>query len=227
MDLKQRKLNKSEWDSIEIPVSKSELDILNMIVQGYQDVNIKINNNNSIFSFLKIEFSEKMENYLFNKYFRERTDKIEEDIKKLNVQYKCMKIDNDVKINSADKVRLERFDEKTIVVNDIYENILLAHIQKLLINKKNNNIKLFHFHYFTIYKLIRNNISRLNRHIKDITDRILDIFEVDVKLSIIIENSVDFIEKNESMLKYNDLTLYEHQKDIFTACKSPNSKFAR
>ena len=224
MDLKQRKLNKSEWNSIEVSVSKAEVDVLNMIIQGYHDVNVKINNNNSIFSFLKIEFSEKMENYLFNKYFRERTDKIEEDIKKLNVQYKCMKIDNDVKINSADKVRLERFDEKTIVVNDIYENILLAHIQKLLINKKNNNIKLFHFHYFTIYKLIRNNISRLNRHIKDITDRILDIFEVDVKLSIIIENSVDFIEKNESMLKYNDLTLYEHQKDIFTACKSPNSK---
>jgi hypothetical protein len=224
MDLKQRKLNKSEWNSIEVSVSKAELDVLNMIIQGYQDVNVKINNNNSIFSFLKIEFSEKMENYLFNKYFRERTDKIEEDIKKLNVQYKCMKIDSDVKINSADKVRLERFDEKTIVVNDIYENIILAHIQKLLINKKNNNIKLFHFHYLTIYKLIRNNITRLNRHIKDITDRILTIFEDDVKLSIIIENSVDFIEKNESMLKYNDLTLYEHQKDIFTACKSPNSK---
>ena len=143
MDLKQRKLNKSEWNSIEVSVSKAEVDVLNMIIQGYHDVNVKINNNNSIFSFLKIEFSEKMENYLFNKYFRERTDKIEEDIKKLNVQYKYMKIDNDVKINSADKVRLERFDEKTIVVNDIYENILLAHIQKLLINKKNNNTQLF------------------------------------------------------------------------------------
>jgi len=224
MDLKQRKLNKSEWNSIEVSVSKSEVDVLNMIIQGYHDVNVKINNNNSIFSFLKIEFSEKMENYIFNKYFKERTDKIEEDIKKLNVEYKRMKIDSDIKINSADKVRLERFDEKTIIVNDIYENILLAHIQKLLINKKNNNTKQFHFHYLTIYKLIRNNITRLNRHIKDITDRILAIFEDDVKLSIIIENSVDFIEKNESILKYNDLTLYEHQKDIFTACKSPNSK---
>ena len=54
MDLKQRKLNKSEWESIEIPVSKSELDVLKMIVAGYHDVNIKINKNHSIFKFLKI-----------------------------------------------------------------------------------------------------------------------------------------------------------------------------
>ena len=57
MDLKQRKLNRSEWNSIEISVSKSEIDVLNMIIKGYHDVNIRINNNNSIFSYLKIEFS--------------------------------------------------------------------------------------------------------------------------------------------------------------------------
>ena len=57
MDLKQRKLNKSEWDSIEISVSKTEIDILNMIIKGYHDVNIKVNNNNSLFTFLKIEYS--------------------------------------------------------------------------------------------------------------------------------------------------------------------------
>ena len=56
MDLKQRKLNKSEWDSIEISVSKAEIDILNMIIKGYDDVNIRINNNNSLLTFLKIVF---------------------------------------------------------------------------------------------------------------------------------------------------------------------------
>jgi len=54
MDLNQRKLIKSEWDSIEIPFSKSEIDILNLIISGYHDVNIKINNNDSLFTFLKI-----------------------------------------------------------------------------------------------------------------------------------------------------------------------------
>ena len=59
MDLNQRKLNKSEWDSIEVPVSKSEIDILKLITDGFHNVNIRINNNKSLFSYLKIEFSEK------------------------------------------------------------------------------------------------------------------------------------------------------------------------
>ena len=42
MDLNQRKLNKTEWNSVEVPVSKSEIDILNMIIKGFQDVNIRI-----------------------------------------------------------------------------------------------------------------------------------------------------------------------------------------
>ena len=224
MDLKQRKLNRSEWDSIEIPVPKAEIDILNMIVQGYHDVNIRINNNNSIFSYLKIEFSEKMESYLFNKYFRERTGLIEKELKKINPEYKPMKIDSDIKLNSSDRIRLERFDEKTLFVNDIYENMLLTNIEKFLENKKSNAIKLFHYHYFTLYKLIRNNINKLNVHIKNLVDIVLSIFEEQINLSDIIENAVEFIEKNQNILKYGDLTLYEHQKDIFTSCKAPNSK---
>jgi hypothetical protein len=224
MDLKQRKLNRSEWDSIEIPVPKAEIDILNMIVQGYHDVNIRINNNNSIFSYLKIEFSEKMESYLFNKYFRERTASIEKELKKINPEYKPMKIDSDIKLNSSDRIRLDRFDEKTLFVNDIYENTLLTNIEKFLENKKSNAIKLFHYHYFTLYKLIRNNINKLNVHIKNLVDIVLSMFEEQINLSIIIENAVEFIEKNQNILKYGDLTLYEHQKDIFTACKAPNSK---
>ena len=48
MDLTQRKLNKSEWDSIEVPVSQSEQKILKLIIAGFGDVNIKINEQKSI-----------------------------------------------------------------------------------------------------------------------------------------------------------------------------------
>ena len=72
MDLNQRKLNKSEWNSIEIPVSTSEQDILKLITSGYHDINIKINKHESIFGFLKIEYSINMEDYLYNKYLSEK-----------------------------------------------------------------------------------------------------------------------------------------------------------
>ena len=72
MDLNQRKLSKSEWNSIEIPVSQDELAILNLIKQGFSDVNIRINKTSSLFSFLKIEYSQQMEDYLYNKHFSGR-----------------------------------------------------------------------------------------------------------------------------------------------------------
>lgn len=233
MDLKQRKLNKSEWDSIEISVSKAEIDVLNMIIMGYHDVNVRINKSNSIFTFLKIEFSEKMEDYVYNQYLRRRVESIEKILKELFGDYKSMKIDINIKPSSADKIRLERFDEETIKGNDIYENVLLIHVEKLFeakqsmklrIDKSNNSIKLFHYHYYTLYKLIRNNVLRLNRHVKNLVNVILDKFADEIQKSVIIENAVDFIEKNESLLKYGDLVLYEHQKEIFTAIKTPNPK---
>ena len=72
--------------------------------------------------------------------------------------------------------------------------------------------------------MIRNNITRLNRHIIEITNRVLNLFEGNINISVVIENAVEFIEKNDSLLKYNDLCLYEHQKEIFTAFKNETAK---
>ena len=100
MDLKQRKLNKSEWDSIEVPVSKSEIDILNLIVAGFHDVNIRVNNNKSLFAYLKIDHNDKIEEFVYNKYFRERVKAIEDEIVKIHPTYKKINVDGIVRLNS-------------------------------------------------------------------------------------------------------------------------------
>ena len=68
MDLQQRKLTKSEWDSIEKPIPEGEMEVLNLITKGYNDVNLRYNKNSTLLSFLKIEKSEHLEEYLFQKY---------------------------------------------------------------------------------------------------------------------------------------------------------------
>ena len=80
------------------------------------------------------------------------------------------------------------------------------------------------FHYFTIFKLIKNNITKINRHILSIINSVLDNFYNEINMTVIIENAVDFIEKNVSLLKYADMELYGHQKEIFTICKQPCPK---
>jgi hypothetical protein len=144
-----------------------------------------------------------------------------------------MKIEVNIKPNSSDRVRLERFDEDTIKNNDIYEFLLMTHIENLLTFKKlintkpldlQKNTKLFNYHYYTLYKLIRNNIIRLNRHVINLVNIVLDKFIDEIDKSVIIENAVEFIEKNDSLLKYSDLVLYKHQKDIFATIKTPTPK---
>ena len=72
MDLTQRKLSKAEWESIETPVSSEEKRILQMIQNGYHDVNIHTNDHLSLFSFVKIEQNDSTELLLFTKYFEEK-----------------------------------------------------------------------------------------------------------------------------------------------------------
>jgi len=240
MDLNQRKLNKSEWNSIEIPVSETEQNILQLIIKGNKDVNIKINHNSSLFSFLKIEYSEKMEDYLYIKYLYEKCNKIQEQIKTIHKDYVTIKVDPNVKINSADKIRLERNDESKLQNKELYEYVLLGHADKFLYykikllskekekekmdSKKKEKMKQSLYHYYTLFKLLKNNISYVNRHVLYICNKIISLFEDDIDISLIIEYADEFIEKNKSLLQYSDLSLYEHQKEIITISKNPDPK---
>ena len=220
MDLNQRKLIKSEWDSIEVPFSTNEIEILKLIIAGYNDVNIKINNNDSLFTFLKIEYNSKMEDYIYNKYLNEHVEKI---IETFNINLK-ININNDIQIKSADKIRLEKNTIENNKINTTYEYILLETINKILISKKNKDNKQFALSYFTLYKLLKNNIIKINRHIISLCQFIIKTFENELNIMNVIENAVDLVERNTNLLKYNDMTLYEHQKEIFTICKNPQPK---
>ena len=230
MDLNQRKLIKSEWDSIEVPFSKAEIDVLNLIISGFHDVNIKINYNESLFTFLKIEYNTKMEDFIYNKYLREDVEKAFELYKQIKNENKSdikglkINVSSDIQIKSADKIRLEKNNTENLKNNNIYEYVLLEQVNKILIANKNIGDKRFVLSYFTLYKLLKNNIIKINRHVVTLCEFVIKTFENDLNIMNVIENAVDLIEKNTSLLKYTDMTLYEHQKEIFTICKNPQPK---
>ena len=65
MDLIQRKLTKSEWEGIEVPVSDDEKEILKLIKSGYNNVNIRYNNNPSLIGYMKIDVSRLVHSQIF------------------------------------------------------------------------------------------------------------------------------------------------------------------
>ena len=68
MDLNQRKLNRDEWNGIEVPINEREKMILNLIIRGFHDVNIKQNNNLSVIDFLKITPCDSIIEYVYETY---------------------------------------------------------------------------------------------------------------------------------------------------------------
>ncbi len=221
MDLKQRKLTKSEWESIEVPVSSDEKEVLELIMKGFHDVNLKYNKHHSLLSYLKVEKSDEMEDYLYNTYFAKKVDEI---VKKYVCSFIQISTNPKTKIKKADMIRLEKnsVNEIESLKGSIYEHVLLNQVDNLLhLRHANGN---WEYYYFTLYKLIRNGVVQLNRHIVEIVNNVLNEYEDAVSFFKIVENASDYIEKNENILKYSDISLYDHQKELFTCCKRDEPK---
>jgi len=221
MDLNQRKLTKNEWETIETPVSEQEKEVLNLIIQGYNNVNIKYNRYHSLFQYLKIEYSETMEDYLYNKYFSPKLNEIKKNYQTTLSVFQLITAKNNPAIKKADLIRLEKNDPSKINPENAYEYLLIDTAEQLIKYKEKKSSKWL-FHYFTLSKLIKNTIHNLNRHILLFVTKILALYEDEVDLTKVIEHSVDFIEKNSVILKYGDISLYEHQKQLFATMKNPD-----
>ena len=216
MEFSQDKLSKKEWDAAEVPVSESEQKILTMLTKGHENVNLKWNDHNSIFTHLKIEFSEVLGNYI---YMRFLADIINALAKKYNVDF--ISIQHSAKaivIKTADKIRMEKTSYSKLVAADVFEFVLIEHMEQLFKNKHGQN-KQWMFHYFTLSKLVKNSIPYINPNIILIVSRILTKYEDEIDLTHIIANSKQYIERNSQLLKFADMELYDHQKQIITVSK--------
>ena len=178
MNLNQNKLSKSEWDGIEIPVSSDEIEILKLIISGFHDVNIKYNKANSLFSHLKIEYNEKMEDYLFHKYFEEIIQKI---FVKSGLEMIQLNIDSNPVIKKADLIRINKNNDiQNLEKLNIYEYVLIEQIEKILkyklkktvspTGRSSSSLKKWQIHYYTLYKFLKNSVTQINRHVLEISN---------------------------------------------------------
>ena len=239
MDLKQKKLSKSEWNSIEILVSENEREVLSLITRGYHNANIRVNKTDSLFSYLKIDFNQSLEDYLFSKYFLNKIKFIVEKYNLSNIiQFNTSKkqqtqqygenyiinIGGIVKLKSIDQARVSRFDAISESTSEnIYESILLHNLENMLkyINRNDNK---WHIYYYTLNKLLQNNVEKMVHYVKDICQFIMGKYEANLNLLYVLKHSSDIIEKNKNLLKLSDMHLYEHQKQLFNAIKVPGPK---
>jgi hypothetical protein len=220
MDLNQRKLNRDEWNGIEIPVIEREKIVLELITKGFHDVQIKYNNNLSILEFLKTPNTAVIQNYTYDNYLIPK-------LKKLKKKYDIPDYptpSNNTKMKKADMIRMEN-NEKNITdnVDKIFEFKLLELYTQMYSRLKKNNKK-WHVSYYTLNILLTYNVKNMNDIFVQYIKNVIDTLSSRVSKSDLIQNGYEIIENNPDLLKYNDEELYEHQKELFTSCKRPNAK---
>ena len=139
MDLNQHKLSKSEWESIEVPVSQEEKEILNLIITGYNDVNKKYNKYDSLFTFLKIEYNTAMEDHLYNKYFSKKIGLLKSSLPDENAKLIDISVNSKPSVKKADLIRIDKNDSSKLSSSDVYELLLIELIEKIIKYKYTKN----------------------------------------------------------------------------------------
>ena len=214
MDLSQKKLSKSEWASVEVPVDEHEKSVLQLILQGYRNPDICMNRNLSLYDYLKMPVSEEMDAHLFAKYFLP-------EIKTKAPTYSALcNVDASSKKakppNKADMIRMQKADQIIETQRHaIFEFVLLDAVFESVspsVTVVNQTRALY-----SVLSYRKLHIERLNPHVVAFVDAIIVACEPDdpVKIQCLIWNARECIEKNANLMRYADQSLYTHQKRLF------------
>ena len=218
MDLKQTKLTKIEWNNTEIPVSSDEMRILKLISDGFHDVNTKSNVNQSMFQIVKIDVTPENEVYLYNSYFEKEINHIIKKYGDTIITYIPI-LAQTKQPKKIDKIRLHNID-KTIETKRsiIFEYVLLEFVRSILKSISSRTSK-YAFALYTIIQLKKCSIPNVNKYVLEFVDNVIQIANEMISIVDVIHKAYDFIEKNPTLLKYEDATLFKHQKQLFTIFK--------
>ena len=221
MDLTQNKLTKQEWIGIELPVEDNEKFILLLIKEGYADLRVCRNNNNSIVSIIKIAYSPEIESYMYTEY-------LQEDLSKSVKQYaKTIKVLNDAlaiplaeskkKPNSKDTIRLTNTKATILAKRGIMIEFALIDICTRVLCAIHTRSSAYNVHIYTLVQLMKTSIPYINKHVLNFARVLIEwtIATFPQLIPDMIHNATELIEKNPNILKYADITLFDHQKQLF------------
>jgi hypothetical protein len=229
--LAQTKLTKKEWEMVEIKVTPDKMEILEMMAQGYDNDKITCYKLQSLVSFLKLENTNEIDNYIYEQFFKKDISKLLTLLsspENITFSHPTKSLKN--KVKKSDMIRITH-NTTNIISDNTYEYILLQFIEKLLTSKKivrkskSSSIATvdWRFYYFTLYKIQQTFVPNTNKVVLSFLSAIFEYFQPDVNVIDFVYNAKLFIEKNDNLFRYKHLTLYDHQKRIVSACKTYHS----
>lgn len=223
MDLNQSKLSRDEWNNIEKPINPSDLKIVEMIINGYNDITIKMNNSLSLLNYLKITNTDSIDLFVYIEYLQQLVMEALNYNKKGEANQKKIVYnklsETKCTIKKVDKMRFKNTNHNMDYNKyNIYEFMLIELLRKM-VKEREKESKKYVLLYYTIYMLTKNTVENLNNTLISVLKNILEQLKDEIDIKNMVFKAQDLIEKNANLLKYADDELYEHQKRLFTCFK--------
>ncbi len=238
--LVQVKLTGEEWNGVEIMEPEEEMRILQLIIDGFHDVNRVFNPHQSLISRLKITSTPEMEDYLFEEYFRKRVERVIAEMEKIpaacsesgesssqgrssrfEIQSKSKKT-----MKKVDLMRIQNMNTTFGGSGDTYDHHIMDTIDAMITAKTTKDVGVNEWmkHYYTLKLMLQKSVVGINSHMIEFANFVIMRFSDDISVIGFLRNAYRFIEQNEAVFKYADIQLYEHQKQLFTIAKRPGAK---
>ena len=220
--LRQSKLSSSEWESIEIPIPESEMKIVKMIYNGYGKDNINgiVNYSLNMIRFTKLQPNAEIHAFLYEKYFHPIISDNVKSIQSVWKPFSTFSYDSK-KIKNLKKADSIRIDNVNILIqrnhSNIYEFDCMTMCNTIL--EKYQKKQTFECELYTMVEWRKAIIEHTNPHVMNITDLVIEFGKSQISISDIVLKSFSIIEKNPILYKYENLSLFPHQKELFTICE--------
>ena len=215
MDLSQKKLTKAEWLNVEIPVVESEKLVLDLISNGYSNPDIRSNNTQSLLTSMKLGSIPNIHEYIYTTYFAEIIRDFHKTYNSILGEYVNPVSAKQKSLKKGEIIRINNTDSKMKTIkHQTFEYILLNFCKELLKSRKADTSD-YAFYLYTLMQILKNQILNVNTYILNFIDNLIASTISTLSMHDVLSKSYEFIEKNPHILKYADLELFNHQKDIF------------
>jgi hypothetical protein len=218
MDLTQRKLTRSEWNSIEKPVSTDELRVIRLIHSGYDKVHIKHNTTPTIIQHLKVVDSDELDLFIFTRYIQNQLIGVIKYARKRPIKYFVVP-EGKYNIRKSDLIRIGNTDTQLEEMKKHLFEFVLINILKTTLKSREKQEGDWVIGFFTIQTLLKYNITSSNRLLHSKLSLIVRLLSEETDVERLVYRSAELIERNPLLLRYADEELYDHQKRLFTLFK--------
>lgn len=219
MDLSQKKLTKAEWLNVEIPVTEPEKRVLDLIVKGYHNVNLKENYNLTLVNEMKLKNVVNIHEYLYEHYFLPIMKPLLQSNPTLFDGFQITIKKSCKQLKKMDMMKIKNMDSKIKTIkHKLFEFILLDFATKLLDSYVKGTTE-YAFYLYTLIHVLGYQISDTNPFVVQFLRHIIHKIRNNLNMHDVLSKAYEFIEKNKHLLKFADMELFDHQKQIFTLFK--------